>query len=318
VRYLVTGCAGFIGSHLTERLLARGHTVVGYDNFSTGQEEFLAAAFTMRNFTLVRADVLDFAALSQSMRNVEFVFHLAGNADIRFGTLHPAKDLEQNTIGTNTVLQAMRETGVGQIAFASSGAVYGDATTIPTPEDAPFPVQTSLYGASKLAAEGLIAAHCAGFGLRGWIFRFVSMLGERYTHGHIFDFYLQLRRDPSRLCVLGNGRQRKSYLYVHDCIDAMLAVINQPGEGANIFNLGTETLCEVNKSIDWICSALNVQPVIEYSGGERGWTGDNPNLLLDTSKIRGTGWLPKVSIREGVIKTVDYLRTHPHLLAARQ
>jgi UDP-glucose 4-epimerase len=292
--------------------------VVGYDNFSTGQEEFLAAAFRMRNFTLVRADVLDSAALAQSMRNVEFVFHLAGNADVRFGTLHPAKDLEQNTIATNTVLQAMRDTGVDQIAFASSGSVYGDATTIPTPEDAPFPVQTSLYGASKLAAEGLIAAHCAGFGVRAWIFRFVSILGERYTHGHIFDFYLQLRRDPSKLCVLGNGRQRKSYLYVHDCIDAMLTVISQHREGANILNLGTETFCEVNESIDWICAALNVQPVIEYSGGERGWTGDNPFLLLDTSKIRGTGWLPKVTIREGVIKTVDYLRTHPHLLAVRQ
>jgi UDP-glucose 4-epimerase len=317
LRYLVTGCAGFIGSHLTERLLSCGHVVVGYDNFSTGQEEFLAAAFRSPNFSLVRGDILDLATLSQSMRRTEFVFHLAANADVRFGTLHPGKDLEQNTIATHRVLEAMRDNQVRKIAFASSGSVYGDAATVPTPENAPFPVQTSLYGASKSAAEGLIAAHSAGFGVEAYIFRFVSILGERYTHGHIFDFYRQLLRNPNKLRVLGDGRQRKSYLYVHDCIDAMLTVVDQPKDGVNIYNLGTDTFCEVNDSIGWICATLNVQPAVEYSGGERGWIGDNPLLLLDTARIRGTGWRPKVTIQEGVIKTLHYLRANPQLLTAR-
>jgi UDP-glucose 4-epimerase len=313
----VTGCAGFIGSHLTERLLSSGHVVVGYDNFSTGQEQFVAPAMRSANFTLVRADLLDLVTLSQSMRGAEFVFHLAANADVRFGTLHPGKDLEQNTVATHRVLQAMRDNRVDKIAFASSGSVYGDTATVPTPEDAPFPVQTSLYGASKAAAEGLITAHCTGFGVQAYIFRFVSILGERYTHGHIFDFYRQLQQNPNKLRVLGNGRQRKSYLYVHDCIDAMLTVISAARGGVNIYNLGTDACCEVNDSIGWICARLNVQPVVEYSGGERGWIGDNPYVLLDTARIRSTGWRPTVTIQEGVIKTLDYLRANPQLVTAR-
>ena len=174
-------------------------------------------------FRLVRGDTLDLPALTEAMAGPTMVFHLAANADVRFGTEHPRKDLEQNTIATFNVLEAMRANGVPRIAFSSTGSIYGEAAVIPTPEDAPFPVQTSLYGASKLAGEGLIAAYCEGFGIQGCIFRFVSILGERYTHGHVFDFYKNLRRDPTRLRVLGNGHQRKSYLYVQDCVDAILA-----------------------------------------------------------------------------------------------
>jgi UDP-glucose 4-epimerase len=318
LRYFVSGCAGFIASHLTERLLSDGHVVVGYDNFSTGQERFLAKALESASFRLVRGDVLDSAALSECMKGSDFVFHLAANADVRFGIEHPRKDLEQNTIATHNVLDAMRQNGIDKIAFASSGSVYGESLTVPTPEDAPYPVQTSLYGASKSAGESLITAYCAGFGFQSYIFRFVSILGERYTHGHIFDFYRQLRDDSDRLRVLGNGRQRKSYLYVHDCIDAMLLAIDRSQAPVNIFNLGTDTYCEVNDSIGWICGALGITPKIEYAGGDRGWIGDNPFVFLDTKKIRNLGWNPKLTIRHSVIKTLDYLRANPWVLDARR
>jgi UDP-glucose 4-epimerase len=318
LHYLVTGCAGFIGSTLTERLLSDGHVVVGYDNFSTGQERFLRTARDSSNFRLVRGDILDSAALTESMYGSEFVFHLAANADVRFGTEHPGRDLEQNTIATHHVLNAMRQNGISRIAFSSTGSVYGESSEIPTPEDARFPIQTSLYGASKAAGEGLISAYCAGYGFQSYIFRFVSILGERYTHGHIFDFYKQLKDDSSRLRVLGNGQQRKSYLYVQDCIDAMLMAIERSNAGVNIFNLGTDAYCEVNDSIGWICEALGVTPKIEYGGGDRGWIGDNPFIFLDTKKIRALGWKPKLTIQQGVIKTLEYLKTNPHVFDARR
>jgi len=318
MRYLVTGCAGFIGSTLTDRLLSQGHQVVGYDNFSTGQERFLYSAREQAAFRLVRADVLDAATLTDSMRGVDFVYHLAANADVRFGTEHPRRDLEQNTLATHSVLEAMRQSGVRKIAFTSSGAVYGEASAVPTPEDAPFPVQTSLYGASKAAAEALIAAYCTGFGFQAYIFRLVSILGERYTHGHIVDFYRQLRRDPTTLRVLGNGRQRKSYLHVRDSLEAMLTAVEHAREPLNIFNVGCDSSCEVNESIGWICSALGVTPRIEYQGGERGWVGDAPVIVLDTRKIQALGWRPAATIRTGVLATLEYLRANPWVLDARQ
>ncbi len=200
--------------------------MVGYDNFSTGQRRFLEEASRCGRFTMVEGDTLDLRRLTGALDGCDLVFHLAANADVRFGTDHPGKDLQQNTIATFNVLEAMRAGGVSRIAFSSTGSVYGEPAVFPTPESAPFPIQTSLYGASKLAGEGLIHAYCEGFGFEGYIFRFVSILGERYSHGHVFDFYRSLRADPNRLTVLGNGRQRKSYLYVQDCIDAMLLALD--------------------------------------------------------------------------------------------
>jgi len=318
LRYFVTGCAGFIGSNLTDRLLANGHSVTGYDNFSTGQERFIADALRSPNFTLVRGDTLDSKALAEAMNKAEFVFHLAANADVRFGTEHPRKDLEQNTIATYNVLEAMRANGIRRIAFSSTGSVYGEARVFPTPEEAPFPVQTSLYGASKLAGEGLIQAYCEGYDFQGYIFRFVSILGERYSHGHVFDFYQKLLRNPAELHILGNGHQRKSYLYVQDCIDAIFFVIEKAQEKVNIYNLGTDQHCEVNDSVGWICEQLGLKPQLSYSGGERGWIGDNPLIFLDTAKVRGLGWKPKLTIQQGVIRTVEYLQTNPWLMEQRQ
>lgn len=316
-RYFVTGCAGFIGSNLVDYLIKQGHAVVGYDNFSTGLEAFIEDARRSPLFTLVRDDVLHLDSLTSAMAKCDAVFHLAANADVRFGTEHPRKDLEQNTIATFNVLEAMRQNGIKKIAFASTGSVYGEPDKIPTPENASFPVQTSLYGASKLAGEGLIAAYCEGFGLQSWIFRFVSILGERYTHGHVFDFYKKLLANPDELYVLGNGRQRKSYLYVQDCIAAMSLAMHEANAKVNIFNLGTDEYCEVDDSIGWITSHLRLKPALEYSGGERGWIGDNPFIFLDCSKIRSLGWQPGLTIREAVIRTLEYLQSNRWIMQRR-
>ena len=245
------------------------------------------------------------------MEGAELVVHFAANADVRFGTEHPRKDLEQNTIATWNVLEAMREQGCKRIVFSSTGSVYGEPDIFPTPETCPFPVQTSLYGASKSAAEGLIQAYCEGFGLQSYIFRFVSILGERYSHGHVFDFCQQLAEHPERLHVLGNGHQRKSYLYVQDCIDAIFIAIDRADGKVNIFNLGTDEYCEVNDSIGWICEYLGLHPTLTYSGGERGWVGDSPSILLDCSRIRALGWRPRLSIQQAVVATIKYVSANP-------
>jgi UDP-glucose 4-epimerase len=293
MKALVTGAAGFIGSNLVDRLLFTGHTVTGFDNFSTGREEFLTGALRSPAFRLCHADILDTDLLASAMRGCDTVFHLAANADVRHGVEHPRKDLEQNTIGTASVLEAMRLRGVRRIAFASTGSVYGEAAVIPTPEDAPFPVQTSLYGASKLAAEGLITAYAEAFGIQAWVFRFVSILGERYTHGHVFDFYRQLREHPERLDVLGDGTQRKSYLYVQDCLDAVLLALGKADARVNILNLGTDEYCRVTDSVRWICEHLR---------------------LLDCSRMRALGWRPALGIRDGIVRTLEYLARHPSLV----
>lgn len=318
-KLFVTGAAGFIGSTLAERLLAEGHQVVGWDNFSTGQLEFLTEAGQEPNFQLVKGDNLDFPALTKAMAGCDQVFHLAANADVRFGLEHPEKDLRQNTIATFNVLEAMRANGIKKISFASTGSVYGEAVVIPTPEEAPFPVQTSLYAASKLAGEAMISSYCEGYGFEGYIFRFVSILGERYTHGHVLDFYKQLLAHPAQLKVLGNGTQKKSYLYVGDCLDAMLHVTRletakSASHGVEIYNLGTNEYCQVNDSIGWICGHLGLKPHIEYSGGDRGWIGDNPFIFLDTRKVQATGWKPKLTIRESIIRTLQWLQANPWIL----
>jgi UDP-glucose 4-epimerase len=309
-KFVITGCAGFIGSSLVDRLLSQGHQVIGIDNFSTGQSQFIETALKNPAFKLVECDLLDLTALTQTFSGGEMVVHFAANADVRFGMEYPRRDLEQNTIATYNVLEAMRANKIKRIAFSSTGSVYGEAAVIPTPEDAPFPIQTSLYGASKLACEGLIAAYCEGFDFQSWIFRFVSILGERYTHGHVFDFYKQLKSDPTKLRVLGNGKQRKSYLYIQDCLDAIQIAVEKADEKVNIFNLGVDNYCEVNNSIGWIGETLGLQPELEYTGGDRGWIGDNPFILLDTKKICALGWRPKFTIQEGITKTIDFLKTN--------
>ena len=318
----VTGAAGFIGSSLVDLLLQRGCHVTGWDNFSTGQEEFLVEAARSRQFKMVRGDNLDLPALTAAMAGCDTVVHLAANADVRFGLNHPRRDLEQNTLATFNVLEAMRARGIKRIAFSSTGSVYGESAVIPTPEDAPFPIQTSLYAASKVACEGLIHSYCEGFGFEGYIFRFVSIMGERYTHGHVFDFYKQLLEHPDHLKVLGDGLQRKSYLYVQDCLAAIVHVMGQglalkARHRVETFNLGTAEYVQVNDSIGHICRFLGLNPRLEHTGGNKGWVGDNPFIYLDTRKVLATGWKPSLTIEQSILRTISWLQAQPWVLNRR-
>ena len=312
-RALVTGGAGFIGSSLVDRLLTHGGEVVVLDNFATGRHEFLAESSEHPALRIVEGDVLDRAALGDAMEGCDVVFHLAANTDVRHGLEHPTRDLEQNTLATSTVLEAMRAVGVKRIVFTSTGSVYGEPESFPTHEDCPFPVQTSLYAASKLAGEGLIEAYAHGYGFSGAVFRLVSVLGERYTHGHVLDFYRALRRDPSVLQVLGNGRQEKSYLYVGDCIDGILAGLaahQGPGD-VGIYNLGTDETIVVDDSVRHITGHVGVSPRVEHAGGRRGWPGDSPLIHLDCTRLRGLGWRPTVSIAEALTRTLAWFEANP-------
>jgi len=318
MKCFVTGGVGFIGSNLVDRLITDGNEVTCFDNFSSGQEKFLKDSAYSRSLHLIKGDLLDPDMIKDSIKGHDIVFHLAANADVRHGPDHPRKDLEQNTIATFNILEGMIKAGIKRIVFSSTGSVYGETQVIPTPEDAPFPVQTSLYGASKLACEGLISAFCEAFDMKAWIFRFVSITGERYSHGHVFDFCMQLIKDPSQLVVLGDGSQKKSYLYVRDCINGVLMALKKTNERINIFNLGTDEYIEVKESVRTIVNALGVNPRITYTGGIRGWIGDNSFIYLDCSKIRKLGWQPELSIRESIIRTVQYIMQNQWILNSRE
>jgi len=312
-RVIVTGAAGFIGSTLVDSLLQEGIEVLGVDNFSSGRIEFLEDALKNPKFTLLKADLYLGQNLSSFFEGMDAIFHLAANADVRFGPNRPSVDLEQNTITTHKVLEAARVAGIKKFIFSSTGSVYGEAEVVPTPENAPFPIQTSLYGASKLACEGMIAAYAESFGIQAWIFRFVSILGPRYTHGHVFDFYNQLMEHPKNLSVLGNGFQKKSYLHVSDCIAAISLAVNSVSNSVNIFNLGIDDFCEVRDSIGWITDELELTPQISFGTESRGWIGDIPLIHLETKKIQKLGWAPKYSIEESVRDTVSYMKSNEWL-----
>jgi UDP-glucose 4-epimerase len=314
-RAAITGGGGFIGSTLADRLSRDGVEVVIVDDFRTGRREFVAGLLERPGTRLCEGDVLDGALLEQAFEGCDWVFHLQANADVRHGLEHPLRDLEQNTIATATVLEAMRSAGVSRIAFSSTGSVYGEPEVFPTPEDAPFPVQTSLYAASKLAGEGMIGAYCHGYHFTALVFRFVSILGERYTHGHVFDFYRALRADPTRLRVLGDGRQEKSYLYVGDCVEAILTAARTHAEDAgalNVYNLGTDETVVVDDSIAIITAHMGLTPKIEHTGGRRGWAGDSPLIHLDCRRMRALGWTPTLTIPQAIGATLDWLAGNPY------
>jgi UDP-glucose 4-epimerase len=307
-RACITGGGGFIGSTLADRLSAAGAQVVLVDDFRRGRREFVESALRRPGVRLIDGDVLDAGVLEDAVDGCDWVFHLQANADVRKGLEHPRRDLEQNTIATANVLEAMRARDVRRIAFASSGSVYGEPQMFPTPEDAPFPLQTSLYSASKLAGEALISAYASGYGFTGVICRFVSILGERYTHGHLFDFYCALRRDPSHLLVQGDGRQEKSYLYVQDCVDAMLTAAAHHGSeaGAFVYNVGSHETLTVDDSIALVSEHLAASPEVEYTGGARGWVGDSPLIHLDVARIGALGWRPQLTIRQAATRTLQW------------
>lgn len=316
MKVFVSGGAGFIGSNLVDRLLYLGYEVVVFDNFSTGRAEFLAQATgSGENLTVLSGDLLNVGQIEEALEGVAVVVHLAANADVRFGWNHPRRDIEQNVIATQNLLETMRKREIKRFLFSSTGSVYGDAEVTPTPENAPFPAQTSLYGASKVAAEGLISAYAENGYINATVFRFVSILGPRYTHGHVIDFVAQLTRSPQRLTILGNGLQRKSYLHVSDCVGAITSRLPETPK-YEVFNLGTDDFCTVRESAAWIAARMGFNPTFEFGNDVRGWVGDNPFIYLDTSRIRATSWQTTYSIKESVESTVDWLVDNPWVLSA--
>jgi len=313
-RAFVTGGAGFIGSHIADRLVKDGANVTIYDNFSTGQEQFISHHVANPMVSVVRADVLDRERLQNEMASCDFVFHLQANADVRHGMRLTRVDLEQNTIATWNVLEAMRINGIRHIVFASSATVYGEPDAFPTPESY-APLQTSLYGASKLAGEAMMQAYSEYFGITCYIFRFVSWIGERYAHGVIFDFMKKLKSDRQMLEILGDGKQRKSYLDVIDGVNGIFYAVQHAKERKNVLNLGHDEFMSVRDLADIVVDELGLRGVrYRTTGGQRGWLGDSPFVHLDTTRLKALGWQPQISIEQGIRNTVRYLQAHPQLL----
>lgn len=317
MKAFVTGGAGFIGSHVVDRLIQDGRSVTVFDNLSTGFEENLAVHAGSGLLTLHRGDVLDAAALTSAMEGHDILFHFQANADVRGGIKNTRADLEQNTIGTWNALEAARLAGVQTIVFASSATVYGEPEIFPTPEGSPL-VQTSLYGASKLAGEAMLQAYAEYFGIRSIIFRFVSWIGPRYSHGVVFDFVKKLRANPRQLEILGDGKQVKSYLDVRDGVSGIFCAVDRFQGRKGIFNLGHDAFLNVLDLARIVTSELGLDGVeFVTSGGERGWLGDSPVVHLETSRIKELGWVPRISIEEGIRATTRFLVENSRLLEQR-
>ncbi|HIH02042.1 TPA: NAD-dependent epimerase/dehydratase family protein [Thermoplasmata archaeon] len=299
--YLVTGGAGFIGSVLVDRLLEEGNSVTVYDDLSTGKEAFISQHFGDFNFKFVKADVLNMETLLKEVEGHESIWHLAANPDIRKGTESTRVDLEQNTLATFNVLEAARRKDVKSVVFSSTSTIYGRAKVLPTPEDYGPCLPISLYGASKLACEGLMSAYAELYGMTGHIFRFANIIGKRSTHGILYDLVDKLNRDPKTLEVLGDGKQQKSYLLVEECVDGMVFGFKNAGDKLNYFNLGAEDQITVGRIVEVLIEETGLKGVeIKYTGGESGWAGDVPRFLLSTKKMADLGWKSKHTSEEAI------------------
>jgi len=308
MRALVTGGAGFIGSHLVDKLVAGGHEVIVIDNLSSGVIDFIQSHIETGKIKFYKVDLKNLDEVTPLMNGVDMVYHLAANPDIRLGTRITDTDLKEGTIATYNVLESMRLNKVEKIAFASSSVVYGENAPMPTPEDHGPCLPISLYGASKQAGEGLIGAWVGTFGLQAWIFRFANIIGERGTHGVIFDFIHKLKADPKRLEVLGNGLQEKSYMEVCDCVDAMLHVVSNTSDQINLYNLGSNDTCSVRKIAAIVIRETGCDDAtIEYTGGDRGWAGDIPKAMLDTKRLSDLGFEVNYDSEEAVAYTARVL-----------
>jgi len=306
---LVTGGAGFIGSHLVEALLPENEVTV-LDNFSSGKREYLALHHNNPNFHLIEADLLLPGAMEKALTGVDMVFHLAANPDVKLGAENTRVHLEQNVLATYNLLEAMRKFGVKNIAFTSTSTIYGEATKVPTPEDYGPLLPISLYGASKLACEALISSYCHTFEMQSWIYRFANIVGERGTHGVLVDFIRKLRENPRELEILGSGKQRKSYLEVKDCVQAMRHCVQNSDEQVNVFNIGSEDCVDVTKIADIVALQMGLNDVQYcYTGGVdgRGWKGDVLVMLLSIDKIKKLGWTPQESSAQAIEVAVKAL-----------
>lgn len=307
MRVMVTGGAGFIGSHLVDKLSEK-HEVKVYDNLSSGKIEFIEKHMNKKNFEFVKADLLDLETLKRETRDIDLVYHVAANPDVKLGAKDTKIHFEQNVRATHNLLEAMRINDIRDIVFTSTSTVYGEAKKIPTPEDYGPLIPISLYGASKLAAEAFITSYAHTFGMKAVIFRFANIVGPRSTHGVIYDFIMKLRRNPRELEILGDGTQSKSYLYVEDCVDAIIFGYEHRKEDVEIFNIGSEDWINVRKIADIVVEEMNLRNVkYKFTGGKRGWKGDVPKMLLSIDKIKNYGWKPRYNSEESVRLTVRHL-----------
>lgn len=320
---IITGGAGFVGSNMADFLLNKGIEVKVVDNFSSGKMKFIEHNIDNPLFSYEKVDLKDAELIKKVFSGgYDIVFHFAANADVKGGTKNPTLDLKENVITISNVLEAMRHNNIKKIVFSSTGSIYGEPEVFPTPENAPFPIQTSMYGAAKLYGEGLMQAYCEGFDMQCWIYRFVSILGERYTHGVIFSFYQQLisQKDESnkKLAFLSDGTPLKSYLYIGDCIEGIWAGLNHSNEKVNIFNLGTNEEMMVKDMADVVVGKITPKDQVGYELGktERGWIGDSPHIRLDISKLNKiSGWKPKLTIKDAIIKTLEYLQENEWVIS---
>jgi UDP-glucose 4-epimerase len=308
MKVFITGGAGFIGSHLVDALLAQKHTITVYDNLSSGKQEFIHHHHKNNQFTFIKADLLDLTRLKKEIKHHDVVFHIAANPHVRLGETHTDLDLKYETIATYNVLEAMRANKIQQIVFSSSSVVYGETTTPTLPETYGPLLPISLYGAGKLASEGLISAFCGTFDFQAWMFRFANVVGIRGTHGVIVDFINKLRKNPRTLEILGDGTQCKPYLHVTDCVNGILFGFEHAHDHINLNNLGCDTNTTVTRIAELVVEEMNLQNVsFSYMGGKRGWKGDVPRFQLDISKMQHLGWTPSYTSDEAVRKAIREL-----------
>lgn len=307
MKCLVTGGAGFIGSHIVDKLLIEGNQVVVCDNLSTGKELFIKNHFDDNNFKFVKGDLKDLDLLIETMGGVEFVYHLAAHADVRSGFQNHFIDHEQNLEMTQNVLEAMYKNGVKNIMFSSTSSVYGDASVHPTPESYPFE-PTSLYGATKAACESYIRTYASYCGMKSYVFRFVSFTGERYTHGIVFDVLKKINKGQKEIELFSDGTPKKSSIYIKDGIEAIFKVIKQSKEQFNVFNIGHDEVVTVNDVVDYIFEVSGVSGLTKnWLGKDSNWKGDNEFVLLSNKKLKALGWKPSLTIEEGIKRTAKYI-----------
>lgn len=320
--YVITGVCGFIGSNLALRLLYEGHRVIGFDRVVARHDHAIEELTKRPAFKLYNIDLSKkYADIELSTmvgdEPIEMVYHLAANADVRFSSVYPDKDIQDGILATYNVLRFLKQNNIKKIAYSSTSAIYGVVDKIPTPENCNF-IQTSFYGASKLAGEALIQAHCAAFDTQAWIFRYASITGPRYSHGFIYNFYTALKKNPHELYVHGGKDQRKTYLDVEDCIDAMLLIVDKANDRVNTFNIGNTETCSLTESIPVITDFMGVEPKVTWSGNEVGWVGDSKINDLDVSKLQALGWRPNYSIKETILRTLQWLDDNKWILNVRE
>lgn len=304
MKILVTGGAGFIGSHLCLKLLSQNHHVTAFDNLSLGQEKFLTPCQEYENFQFVKEDLLNTDAINKACQGMDQVWHLAANSDIAAGGKQTDVDLKVGTIATYNVLEAMRLAGVKELIFSSTSAIYGETTIKPTPENYGPLLPISFYGASKLACEALATAFAHNYNMKVWIYRFANIVGSHTTHGAIHDFIKKLKNNPNELEVLGDGKQAKSYLHVYDCINAMQFGYEHAKDEVNLFNLASQGICSVDQIAESVINQMQLQATIKHTGGSRGWKGDVARVELDGNKLKSLGYTPRLPSQEAVSQAI--------------